>query len=73
MVTVTDKSLHQEKETEAQLMQLVLVDIANGQNSNYNTPLERNYAIDFIINSSKSFKMVVQVIKMTSTNFLKPY
>ena len=54
-------------------MQLVLVDIASGINIEYNSKDQRNYAIDMIMNSPKSFKMVVQVIKMTSINYLKPY
>lgn len=40
-------------------MQLSLVDIASGLNIEYNNPAQRNYAIDFIMNSPKSFKMVV--------------
>lgn len=59
MVTVTDKTLHQEKEVDAQLMQLVLVDIASGHNAEYNNEKERNFAIDYIMNSPKSYKMVV--------------
>ena len=76
MVSVIDKIQKQETVLDHQLMQLALVDIASGLNSAYeikNDNQNKNSTIYHIIDSQVSFKLVSQVIKMESANFLKPF
>jgi hypothetical protein len=62
MVSVTDKILQQEKIVDQILLQLALVDL-KGQSC----------VVNHILNSNMSFKLISQIIKMSSPNFLKPY
>lgn len=58
------------------LMQLSLVDVATGLNSEFKMTDESaptNSMIAFILQSKISYKLIFTVIRMTSINFLKPF
>lgn len=73
MGAVVDKNLHEERIIDEQLMQLSLVNISMGLNSCYSEINGRSIIIDYIMNHQKSFKLIQQIIKMSSQNFLKPF
>ena len=85
MSPVVDKALQQEKEVDNDLMQLSLVDITgtinfahkfqvlSGSMENGSAIKTNNVIIEHIYHSKSSFKMVNKIIKMKSTNFLKPF
>ena len=61
---------NQEKELDADLMQLSLVDIANSKNSIYS---KDNRIIEHILDSQISYRLVYRIIRMASVCYLKPY
>jgi len=63
MVSITDKILQQEKIVDQILMQLALMDLKGGQSC----------VISHILNSKISFRLISQIIKMSTPNFLKPW
>ena len=85
MSSVVDKALQHEKFTDDHLMQLSLADITGTINYTHKfkvfsgnveqgEPIKaNNSAIEYIFNSKQSFKMVNKIIKIKSTNYLKPF
>lgn len=84
MFTVVDKALGLEREIDKNLMELTLVDITAPNNFPHKfkilggsidgSAIETNNAvIEHIYNSKSSYKLVDKIIKMKSSNFLKPF
>ena len=81
--TSIDRSLKLEKDLDNQLMHLSLVDICGAHNKRFKLDMQldekgrllfcNNAVINHIFNSNCSFKLIQQIIKMKSPNFLKPY
>lgn len=76
MVSNINKVTNQEKALDMYLMQLCLVDVATGHNSQFKMRDEAsctNSMIAYILSSNISYKLIYNVIRMTSINFLKPF
>lgn len=84
MSAVVDKAWQQEKDIDDQLMQLALSDITGTLNYAHKFHVisgnpgsdaikANNSVIEYIFNSKQSFKLVNKIIKMKSSNYLKPF
>ena len=85
MFTVVDKALGLEREIDKNLMELTLVDITGPNNFPHKFKIisgsieggtaiqTNNVVIEHIYNSKSSYKLVNKIIKMKSSNFLKPF
>ena len=85
MSPVIDKAMGLEKEIDKNLMELTLVDVTGPNNFAHKFQIIRgsieqggaietnNVVIEHIYNSKSSYKLVNKIIKMKSSNFLKPF